>query len=230
METVIYGENLSFSYKEKEILKDINFAIKKGERVGIVGESGSGKSTFLRLLAGLLSPTGGVVSVAGETSAEGIIKKITTHKEILLNYDELLGIEKIGVNQAREQHPRVKLTREGIDPPTQPSRRQITLVDGVFPPERCEIVLARKILLHPSQQRSVVFRSQLPTQIRHASVVSGDSQGASAVSTLFQCDFGACRGVIHLGCVLGIGHALLRGRAVFTGIVQQADALCVCAR
>ena len=77
METVIYGENLSFSYKEKEILKDINFAIKKGERVGIVGESGSGKSTFLRLLAGLLSPTGGVVSVAGETSAEGIIKKIS---------------------------------------------------------------------------------------------------------------------------------------------------------
>lgn len=77
MEMVIYGENLSFSYKEKEILTDINFAIKKGERVGIVGESGSGKSTFLRLLAGLLSPTGGVVSVAGETSAEGIIKKIS---------------------------------------------------------------------------------------------------------------------------------------------------------
>ena len=77
METVIYGENLSFSYKEKEILKDINFAIKKGERVGIVGESGSGKSTFLRLLAGLLSPTGGVVSVAGETRAEEIIKKIS---------------------------------------------------------------------------------------------------------------------------------------------------------
>ena len=77
METVIYGENLSFSYKEKEIIKDLNFAIKKGERVGIVGESGSGKSTFLRLLAGLLSPTGGVVSVAGETGAEGIIKKIS---------------------------------------------------------------------------------------------------------------------------------------------------------
>ena len=77
MKTVIYGENLSFSYKEKEIIKDLNFAIKKGERVGIVGESGSGKSTFLRLLAGLLSPTGGVVSVAGETGAEGIIKKIS---------------------------------------------------------------------------------------------------------------------------------------------------------
>ena len=77
MEPIIFGENLSFSYKEKEILKDLNFAFKKGERVGIVGESGSGKSTFLRLLAGLLLPTEGVVSVAGETKAEGIIKKIS---------------------------------------------------------------------------------------------------------------------------------------------------------
>ena len=77
MEPIIFGENLSFSYKEKEILKDLNFAFKKGERVGIVGESGSGKSTFLRLLAGLLSPTEGVVSVAVETKAEGIIKKIS---------------------------------------------------------------------------------------------------------------------------------------------------------
>ena len=77
MEPIIFGENLSFSYKEKEILKDLNFSFKKGERVGIVGESGSGKSTFLRLLAGLLSPTEGVVSVAGETKAEGIIKKIS---------------------------------------------------------------------------------------------------------------------------------------------------------
>ena len=77
MEPIIFGENLSFSYKEKEILKDLNFAFKKGERVGIVGESGSGKSTFLRLLAGLLSPTEGVVSVAGETKAECIIKKIS---------------------------------------------------------------------------------------------------------------------------------------------------------
>jgi ABC-type multidrug transport system fused ATPase/permease subunit len=77
MEPIIFGENLSFSYKEKEILKDLNFAFKKGERLGIVGESGSGKSTFLRLLAGLLSPTEGVVSVAGETKAESIIKKIS---------------------------------------------------------------------------------------------------------------------------------------------------------
>lgn len=77
METVIFGKNVTFMYKEKEILKDLNFAFQKGERIGIVGESGSGKSTFLRLLAGLLSPTEGIVSVDGETRADGIISKIS---------------------------------------------------------------------------------------------------------------------------------------------------------
>ncbi len=77
METVIFGKNVTFMYKEKEILKDLYFSFQKGERIGIVGESGSGKSTFLRLLAGLLSPTEGIVSVGGETRADGIISKIS---------------------------------------------------------------------------------------------------------------------------------------------------------
>ncbi|WP_024789673.1 ATP-binding cassette domain-containing protein [Lebetimonas sp. JH292] len=40
-------DNVGFSYGEKEVLKDINLVIKKGEKIGIVGESGSGKSDFI---------------------------------------------------------------------------------------------------------------------------------------------------------------------------------------
>lgn len=43
-------ENLSFSYKDEETLKDVTLKIKKGESIGIVGESGSGKSTIIKLL------------------------------------------------------------------------------------------------------------------------------------------------------------------------------------
>ncbi len=43
-------DNLSFAYGEKQILKNISFQIKRGERVGVVGLSGAGKSTLMKLL------------------------------------------------------------------------------------------------------------------------------------------------------------------------------------
>ncbi|GIO23069.1 ATP-binding cassette domain-containing protein [Oceanobacillus sp. J11TS1] len=46
-------EQGSKSFGEKQVLKDINLSIEKGQFVAIIGQSGSGKSTFLRLAAGL---------------------------------------------------------------------------------------------------------------------------------------------------------------------------------
>ena len=56
-----------FSYDKKiDILKNINFNIKKGSKIGICGESGSGKTTFADILSGLINSDKGSVKVNDE--------------------------------------------------------------------------------------------------------------------------------------------------------------------
>ncbi|MAP55716.1 ATP-binding cassette domain-containing protein [Altibacter sp.] len=52
----------SFSYSDKEILKDISFQLKRGEHLAVLGESGCGKSTLLHIIYGLLHLEKGAIS------------------------------------------------------------------------------------------------------------------------------------------------------------------------
>jgi NitT/TauT family transport system ATP-binding protein len=56
---------LTVSYGAKPILQDINLEIGKGEIVSLIGASGCGKSTLLNVIAGLLAPKSGAITMAG---------------------------------------------------------------------------------------------------------------------------------------------------------------------
>ena len=85
-------------FKPFYALKDINFTIQPGESVGLVGTNGSGKSTMLKIIAGVLSPSEGSVTVSGNIAplielGAGFDRELTARENIYLN-GALLGYRK----------------------------------------------------------------------------------------------------------------------------------------
>lgn len=65
-EPIISLKNISFSYDDRVVLKDLNLEIYEGERIGLTGPNGSGKTTLLYIIMGLLRPNSGRVEVFGK--------------------------------------------------------------------------------------------------------------------------------------------------------------------
>ena len=109
---------MPFSRKEREelmALRDVSFTIEAGETVGILGRNGSGKSTLMRLMAGVSSPSAGVVRVVGRIApllsvgvgfhqemsgrenvyVNGMLLGLT-HSEITELFDDIVEFSEIG--------------------------------------------------------------------------------------------------------------------------------------
>lgn len=64
---LIEFKNVSLSFEDGPLLRDVNFSIAKGEVFSIIGPSGQGKSVIMKMMAGLLEPTSGEVFVDGKS-------------------------------------------------------------------------------------------------------------------------------------------------------------------
>ena len=85
-------------FKPFHALKNISFRVEQGESVGLVGTNGSGKSTMLKIIAGVLSPSEGNVTVNGNIAplielSAGFDRELTARENIYLN-GALLGYRK----------------------------------------------------------------------------------------------------------------------------------------
>lgn len=99
-------ENISKSYSEKILLKDISFGINEGEKIGIIGVNGTGKSTLLKIIAGAEIPDNGTIIKANRVKVEylpqnpdynedftvlqQVFKGTSSEMKLLLEYQETL--------------------------------------------------------------------------------------------------------------------------------------------
>ena len=65
-EPLIELADVSFSYGDEPVLKDVSLTIRQGERIALIGENGAGKSTLAKLICGVERPRRGTIRIGGE--------------------------------------------------------------------------------------------------------------------------------------------------------------------
>ena len=109
MKKTLEIKNLSYSFGDNHILKDINIYVKENEMVAIVGSSGVGKSTLFNLIAGVLKKQSGEITIDGSYDYIGkvayMLQKdlLFEHKTIINNVILPLIIAKIDKKVALEE-------------------------------------------------------------------------------------------------------------------------------
>ena len=109
MKNILEVKNLSYSFGNNPILKDINIHVNENEMVAIVGSSGVGKSTLFNLIAGVLKKQTGEITIDGSNDYIGkvayMLQKdlLFEHKTIINNVILPLIIAKVNKKKALEE-------------------------------------------------------------------------------------------------------------------------------
>ena len=113
---MIHVEGLSKRYGARVLWENVNWHVKKNDRIGLCGPNGAGKSTLLKILAGLEEYDGGQVRMASDLTIgylpqDGIAHTgRTLHAEVSLAFAPLLAL--------KEEHARIEATLEHEEPGT----------------------------------------------------------------------------------------------------------------
>jgi phospholipid/cholesterol/gamma-HCH transport system ATP-binding protein len=153
-------EHLKKSFGTKEVLKDINLTLHKGENLIVLGRSGQGKSVTIQCIVGLLLPDEGSVKVFGQEVSElntEELKELRTKVGFLFQsgalYDSMTVKENLEfaltrvlkIKDQQELDTRVKEVLEGIGLPEAIDKMPSDLSGGM----RKRVGLARTLIVKP---------------------------------------------------------------------------------
>ncbi|MGG6849344.1 UNVERIFIED_CONTAM: ABC transporter ATP-binding protein [Streptococcus canis] len=95
---VIKVDNITKKFGDKEVIKGITFDVVEGEIFGFLGPNGAGKTTIVKMLNGIISPTSGLLSIAGIDPIaypEKVHDLAGTLTETANMYEQMTGIENL---------------------------------------------------------------------------------------------------------------------------------------
>ncbi|MDW4915285.1 MULTISPECIES: ABC transporter ATP-binding protein [Streptomyces] len=98
---VVRAEGLSFGYPGRTVLRGVDLAVRAGELVALIGLNGCGKSTFLKLAAGLLTPSAGRVLLEGDDVAR--LSRRTAARRVALLHQAAPPVPGLTVRQLVRQ-------------------------------------------------------------------------------------------------------------------------------
>lgn len=171
-------------------LKDLNFEIKQGDRVGIIGHNGAGKSTLLKLLSQITSPTEGNIKIKGRIASllevgTGFHAELTGRENIFMN-GAILGMSHAEIDSKVNDIIEFSEIGEHIDTPVKrySSGMYVRLAFAVAAHLDSEILIADEVLavgdaafqkkalgkmneLSTGQGRTVLFVSHNMSQIKN---------------------------------------------------------------
>jgi ABC-type polysaccharide/polyol phosphate transport system ATPase subunit len=124
LKSALLSRSLVHDLEPQEVIpavRDVSFAVGRGEALGLVGGNGSGKSTLLKLVAGILEPTAGRVAVDGRISAlielgAGFHPEISGRENVYIN-GAVLGLSRAQVTKRFDEIVAFSGLEEFIDEP-----------------------------------------------------------------------------------------------------------------
>ena len=159
-EIIIEIRGLKKAFGDKEVLKDINLNVKRGQNLVVLGRSGQGKSVTIQCIVGMLTPDAGSVKVFGEEVAElseENLKELRTKIGFLFQgaalFDSMTVKENLEFPLTRvlkltdqaDIDRRIKIALEGVGLPESGDKLPSDLSGGM----RKRIGLARTLVVNP---------------------------------------------------------------------------------